>query len=193
MAVPPHAGMPPVPGVDIIRVRDLGAAVRVAPAVAASPDVAGADHERLLDALFAHGAILPAPLGLVFRSADSARKWLEQNYIGLAEGVAYLAGRCEAGVHGRPASRAPSDGAIAALERDAGDAMHALRQSAVAFVPLANPIPPVLLSVAFLLKAIEWREFSEEVREQERRYAELRFEQTGPWVPHDFVHLDLGV
>jgi hypothetical protein len=51
----------------------------------------------------------------------------------------------------------------------------------------------VLVSVAFLLKASEWNTFSESVLEQEQRYAQLRFEQTGPWIPHDFVRLDLGV
>ena len=39
---------------------------------------------------------------------------------------------------------------------------------------------PLLLSVAFLLKASEWNTFSESVLEQERRYPQLRFEQTGP-------------
>jgi hypothetical protein len=34
--------------------------------------------------------------------------------------------------------------------------------------------------------------FSDAVVDQERRYTNLRFEQTGPWIPHDFVRLDLG-
>jgi hypothetical protein len=55
---------PPVAGVSVIRVRDLGAAVRPAPAAPPDPAASTAESERLLDALFARGAVLPAPPGL---------------------------------------------------------------------------------------------------------------------------------
>ncbi len=192
MVVAPDEVTPPMAGVEVIRVRGIGAVVRAAPEPSLDPELAAADHDRVLDALIAHGAVLPAPLGMVFRSAETARRWLEQNYVGLGEGLAFLAGRCEARVHVRTAAHPASADVTAALELEAAKAMRALRHSVVAVTPLASPRAPVVLSVAFLLKTTEWGEFTEAVREQERRYTELRFEQTGPWVPHDFVRLDLG-
>ena len=183
---------PPVPGVSVIRVRDLGAAVRPAPAVPPDPAASTADSERLLDALFARGAVLPAPPGLVFRSAELLRGWLEQNYVELAEGVAFLSGRCEARVHVRATGHGLSAEALEEAVMEATDAMRALRRNVVASVALPDPRPPVVTSVAFLLKATDWSAFSDAVLDQERRYSDLRFEQTGPWIPHDFVRLDLG-
>jgi hypothetical protein len=184
---------PPVPGVVIIRVRDLGAVVRAAPESLLDAAAATADYDRLFDALFARGAVLPAPPGLVFRSAVTLRAWLEQNYVGLAEGLAFLSGRCEARVHVRPANHGLPADAIAAASLEAADAVRSLRHGAVATITLPQPQAPVLLSVAFLLKTTDWSSFGESVLEQERRYSELRFEQTGPWIPFDFVRLDLGV
>lgn len=184
---------PAAPGLSVIRARDLGAVVRAAPAAAYDSQTDMGEYEQLLDALFARGAVFPAPPGLVFRSADTLRAWLEQNYVGLAEGLAFISGRCEARLHVRPAPYATSAEDLATAVLEANDAIRALRHGAVATVTLPDPQPPVLLSVAFLLKANEWASFVEMVAEQERRFPQLRFEQTGPWIPHDFVHLDLGV
>jgi hypothetical protein len=184
---------PPAPGSLVIRVRDLGAVARPAPAGAYDPAADTGEYEQLLEALFARGAVFPAPPGLVFRTVDTLRAWMEQNYVGLAEGLTFISGRCEARVHVRPAGYAMTSEEIEAARLEAIDAIRTLRHGAVATVTLGEPTPPVLVSVAFLLKASEWSAFSESVLEQEQRYAELRFEQTGPWIPHDFVRLDLGV
>ena len=184
---------PSAPGSLVIRVRELGAVTRPAPAKAYDPAADAGEHEQVLEALFARGTIFPAPPGLVFRSADTLRAWLEQNYVGLVEGVTFLSGRCEARVHVRPVSHSMTPEEIELTKAEAIDAIRTLRHGAVATVTLGEPEPPVLLSVAFLLKASEWNSFSESVSEQEHRYPQLRFEQTGPWIPHDFVRLDLGV
>jgi hypothetical protein len=184
---------PPAPGSLVIRVRELGAVTRAAPAVAYDPAADTGEYEALLEALFARGAVLPAPPGLVFRTADTLRAWMEQNYVGLAEGVSFLSGRCEARVHVRAAGHGLTTEEIEAAKLEAIDAIRTLRHGAIATVTLGEPELPALVSVAFLLKASEWNTFSESVREQEQRYPQLRFEQTGPWIPHDFVRLDLGV
>jgi hypothetical protein len=193
MAVAHDDVTPPAPGSILIRVRDLGAVARAAPAVPYDPAVDANEYEQALDVLFARGAVFPAPPGLIFRSADTLRAWIEQNYVGLLEGLAFLSGRCEARVHVRASGHGLTADDTAAATQEAIDAMRALRHGAVATVTLPEPEPPVLVSVAFLLKANEWVMFSEAVLEQERRYSSLRFEQTGPWIPHDFVRLDLGV
>ncbi|MEO8879873.1 MAG: GvpL/GvpF family gas vesicle protein [Gemmatimonadaceae bacterium] len=193
MAVAHDDAAPLAPGVSAIRVRELSAVVRAAPAMPYDPASDDGGSELLLDALFARGAVLPAPPGLVFRTADTLRAWLEQNYVGLSEGLTFLSGRCEARVHVRCSHNgfSASDTETATLE--AVDAIRTLRHGAVAVVTLAEPPAPALLSAAFLLKTNEWNVFSEAVLEQEGRYSSLRFEQTGPWIPHDFVRLDLGV
>lgn len=183
---------PAAPGLTLIRERDLGAVVRAAPAAAYDPQTDTGEYEQLLDALFARGAVFPAPPGLVFRTVDTLRSWMEQNYVGLAEGLAFLSGRCETRVHVRSAIHTMTTDDFALATGEAHDAIRALRHGAVATVNLPEPVPPLLLSVAFLLKANEWTAFSESVLEQERRFPQLRFEQTGPWIPHDFVRLDLG-
>lgn len=193
MAVAHDDVAPPAPGSLIIRVRDLGAVARAAPVVAYEPGNDTEEYEALLESVFARGAILPAPPGLVFRTTDTLRAWMEQNYVGLAEGVSFLSGRCEARVHVRAAGHGLTSEEIEAAKSEAVDAIRALRHGAVATVTLSEPEPPMLVSVAFLLKASEWSTFTESVLEQERRYGQLRFEQTGPWIPHDFVRLDLGV
>jgi hypothetical protein len=193
MSVAHNDVAPPAPGSLVIRVRDLGAVARPAPAVAYDPDVDTGEYEQLLETLFTRGAVFPAPPGLVFRTLDTLRAWMEQNYVGLAEGLAFVSGRCEARVHVRPASHSLTSEEIEAAKLEAIDAIRTLRHGAVATVTLGEPKPPVLVSVAFLLKASEWSTFSDSVLEQEQRYTELRFEQTGPWIPHDFVRLDLGV
>ena len=184
---------PPAPGSLVIRVRELGAVTRAAPAAAYDPSADTGEYQALLEALFARGAVLPAPPGLVFRTADTLRAWMEQNYVGLAEGVSFLSGRCEARVHVRAAGHGLTTEEIEAAKLEAIDAIRTLRLGAIATVTLGEPELPALVSVAFLLTASEWNVFSESVREQEQRYPQLRFEQTGPWIPHDFVRLDLGV
>lgn len=193
MAVAHDDVAPPAPGSWVIRVRELGAVVRAAPTTAYDPGSESAEYEQLLDTLFLRGAVFPAPPGLVFRTVDTLRAWLEQNYVGLTEGLAFLSGRCEARVHVRCSGHGFSADDTATAELEAADAIRALRHGAAATVTLQNPEPPFLLSVAFLLKANDWATFSEAVLEQERRYTSLRLEQTGPWIPHDFVRLDLGV
>ena len=192
MAVAHDDVVPLAPGVSSIRVRELGAVVRAAPAEPYDPEKDNGEYEQLLDALFARGAVFPAPPGLVFRSAETLRAWVEQNYVGLVEGLSFISGRCEARVHVRPAGHNMSPDSLAAAALEAHDAIRALRHGAVATVNLPDPPAPVLVTVAFLLKTNEWNVFSDAVLEQERRFTELRFEQTGPWIPHDFVRLDLG-
>jgi len=119
------------PGVSIIRVRDLGAVVRAAPAASYDPANDGGEYEQLLDALFAQGAVFPAPPGLVFRSVDTLRSWLEQNYVGLAEGLTFISGRCEARVHVRAATHGVLAGDIANAAVFVSEATKSLRSDPV--------------------------------------------------------------
>jgi len=184
---------PPAPGSLVIRVRELGAVSRVVPAIANDSETDTSEYESRLEALFARGAVLPAPPGLVFRTPDTLKSWVEQNYVSLAEGVGFLSGRCEARVHVRAVGRGMTADEIEAARQEAVDATRTLRHGALATVAVGEPTPPMLVSVAYILKASEWNTFRDSVLDQEQRYPQLRFEATGPWIPYDFVRLDLGV
>lgn len=185
-----------VSGVNVLRFRDIGALVQQAPynrATNAQHDLGS--HRDVIDQAFLAGTVLPAPCGTLFRGTEHVRRWLEQNYIALNEGIHFVVGRCEARVHIslRTADVSPPTASVAEGELAATECIRLLRRGAVATVPLPLRAPSGLLSVAFLIQQEHWTEFTEQVREQASRHSELAFEQTGPWPPYDFVRMDFGV
>lgn len=171
--------------------RELCAAVRQVPF---APPVHDAEemarYERVVEVLFQHGAVLPAPFGTVFRSPEQVRRWLGMNTIALSEGLHYVEGRCETRVHmvRNPAVRpVEGPGEMAGV---AAECFRALRRDAVAARTLRQDNE--ILSAAFLISDEEWEDFAEQVQEQAARHAELTFRQTGPWPPYDFVHIEFG-
>ena len=187
-----ESGSPISAEASLVPYRDLGALVKPAPFAPVARGAAElALHHRIVEDAFRRGVILPAPVGVVFRSAERVRQWLEHNYIALSEGIHFVVGRCETRVHisdtGDHPTDTPADAAAAAAE-----CFRLLRRTAVAAVPVSNEQERAVLSGAFLIDQDRWDEFAEQVREQARRSDALEFEQTGPWPPYDFVRLELG-
>jgi hypothetical protein len=183
------------PRVSVLRFRDIGALVEQAPfnrAASAQCDLAV--HRDVIDRAFLAGTVLPAPCGTLFRGTEHVRRWLEQNYIALNEGIHFVAGRCEARVHVslRADEESLSDDDVGAAELAAAECFRLLRRSAVAAVSVAPPARATILSGAFLIQQDRWAEFAEQVREQARRRSELLLAKTGPWPPYDFVRMDFG-
>ncbi len=91
------------PGVRVLAFRDVGAVVSEerGPRPPPPPDVGA--HRAIVSAVFAHHTIVPAPPGIVFRSADTLIGWIELHYVVLHDALAYLDGRVEARVHVGPA------------------------------------------------------------------------------------------
>lgn len=172
--------------------RDLAALVRPAPyARIRCDDGELATYRRVIDAAFLHGAVLPAPCGTMFRTADQVRLWMEQNYIALSEGIHFVAGRCETRVHVTPQPTVVAEGTTTDFGAIAGETFRLLRRHAAAAVPVRGSGPEAL-SAAFLLQQEQWATFAEQVQQEAKRHPELRVEQTGPWPPYDFVRLDFG-
>jgi hypothetical protein len=153
-----------------------------------------AAHQAVVDAVFRRGAVLPAPVGVVFRAPDVLKRWMELHYVSLTDALEFVEDRAVARVHieradGRPAElEAGSDLAAAASE-----SLRALRRKAVASVPLrTEAITGLTLSAAFLVEHDLWREFLHAVDEQRDAHHLLRFETTGPWAPYDFVRMQFG-
>ncbi|HEV7994001.1 MAG TPA: GvpL/GvpF family gas vesicle protein [Gemmatimonadaceae bacterium] len=187
-------GVAPVAGTELIAVRDLAAIVAESPYATVEPD-----DERVMrvaeviGAYQARSAVLPAPIGVVFRARESVLRWLELHYVALSDALSFVDDRVVGRVHvwrpGAPEDRdAGSDLAAAAAE-----SLRVLRRSAVATVPLRlEKITGIVLSAAFLVEQELWKEFSAKVEDQRAASPNLEFELTGPWPPYDFVHMQFG-
>lgn len=157
-----------------------------------TPDVER--HMGVIASVFGQDAVLPTPVGTVFRSAEVLQRWMELHYVALSDALAWVENRVAARVH-------VLRGTDVSVERDsntdliaiAAEVARSLRRRAVASVPLRHEDDsPVLLSTAFLVEEELWREFDEAVTDERERHPTLRIELTGPWPPYDFVRLQFG-
>lgn len=196
-----------VPATSLISYREIGAVVGQSPFMAVEEDdVELLRYRETVEANFEKGTIYPAPFGTVFRSADLVERWLEMNYIALAEGIHFVHGRCEARVHIHEAQDGKVGGGGGGQQGDrragssapdlagvGAECFRSLRRHATAAFSLKTPEDlPNSVSSAFLIGRTQWDEFGDQVAEQGRRYADLSFETTGPWPPYDFVRMDIG-
>jgi hypothetical protein len=180
------------PDTTLVSVRDLGALTSVAPYQRIDPDERDLErHAAVLEAVAAHHAVAPAPVGTVFRDRASLIRWIELHYHALHESLSYLDGRTVARVHVvQRDAKADGGSGVAA---DAADIMKTLRASAAAMVPLkTEQLTGIVLSAAFLVEREKWGAFSSAVGTGARAHAALDVRMTGPWPPYDFVKLDLG-
>lgn len=181
----------PRPEAAHVRYRDIDALIR--PAADAGEPCSGAgleQYRRVVDAAFQRGAVLPAPCGTTFRSAGHLRQWLIENYIALAEGLHFVAGRCETRIHVSP--RTDQGAAPARTAAAAADCFRQLRRLAVASMPVRVDPSRAAVCAAFLVDHTRWDEFVARVQGERQRCDEMSVVQTGPWPPYDFVRLDFG-
>ncbi|MGH7648708.1 MAG: GvpL/GvpF family gas vesicle protein [Gemmatimonadaceae bacterium] len=179
-----------------VRTRDLAALFK--PVADAHKELDPSDidlHQRVVEAAFERGGVLPAPCGTVFRSTEELRRWLEQNYIALSEGLQFVAGRCEVRIH--LARRPTQDGAPQAAVAPTAitECFRALRRvsAAAMTLPPTSAPEPSLFSAAFLLDRERMAEFDAALHALEHRHAGVSIRPTGPWPPYDFVRLDFGI
>jgi hypothetical protein len=151
-------------------------------------------HQAVVDAVFRRGAVLPAPVGVVFRAPDVLKRWMELHYVSLTDALEFVEDRCVARVHieradGKPGElESGSDLAAAATE-----SLRALRRRAVASVPLRmEAVTGLALSASFLVDHDLWKDFLHGVDEQRDAHHLLHFDVTGPWAPYDFVRMQFG-
>ncbi len=125
--------------VELLRVRDLVAAVAPAPFVEAAPTAAELEATHTVVAtLFAERAILPAPPGTVFRSREAVAAWLELHAAALAEALRYVEDRVEVRMH---AERAAAGSALPGAPTAAlPEVLRALRREAVALLVLRDDV-----------------------------------------------------
>lgn len=182
-------------GVRLHTVRDLAAVVEEGDYTArdvGDPEVKR--HYEVVEGVFAQDAVLPTPVGTVFRSIDVLQRWMELHYVALSDALAWVENRVAARVH---ISRGEDPSAERETNSDltviAGEVARSLRRGAVASVPLRHDEESsMLLSTAFLVEEELWREFDDAVADERERHPALRIEITGPWPPYDFVRLQFG-
>lgn len=160
-------------------------------------EVEAADTQRHLEvvtALFTQDAILPAPVGTVFRTDEVLLKWMDLHYVALSDALAWVEDRMAARVHinkkhGRESEREPGVD-VAAV---AAEVTRSLRRHAVSTIPLRNEqLTGIAVSSAYLVERQLWPEFVDAVGEERDKHPTLTIELTGPWPPYDFVRLQFG-
>jgi gas vesicle protein GvpL/GvpF len=186
---------------QLISFRDLGALVRntrFVPVAAEQAEVAA--YRAVVEGAFATCSVVPAPFGTVFRNRDSLHRWLELHYFTLEDALRYLNERQVARVRITPGLSAQGWDTVehnvreADLEVTAFDSFRVIRRAAAAFLPVAvqGRKTEEGAEAAFLVDRDQWQAFVAAVKEEQRRLPDLRFEQTGPWPPYDFLRLDLN-
>lgn len=185
----------PADGAELLPFRDLAALVTPSDYAAGAPTGESIErHRHVVDAMFSHGPVLPAPVGTVFRSRETLLRWLELHYVALTEALHFVEDRAVARVHVRRDDEhddARDSGAD--LAAAAAEAFRVLRRQSVAAVPLKTEhLTGIVLSSAFLLDKELWPDFVAAVDEQRNKNHGLSFDVSGPWPPFDFVRMQFG-
>lgn len=151
-------------------------------------------HLEIIAALFQDEAVLPLPVGTVFRNEDVLNRWMDLHYVALSDALAWVEDRFAARVHITRASGKESDRDTGSdLAAVAAEVTRSLRRHAVSTVPLHNEqITGITLSAAYLVERQLWQEFTNAVGDERDKHPQLKIELTGPWPPYDFVRLQFG-
>lgn len=160
-------------------------------------DVDTADIERhlaIVSGLFRSDPVLPAPVGTVFRSAETLQRWMELHYVAISDALAWIEDRLAARVHiTRAMGRESDKEAGSDLAAIAAEVTRSLRRHAVSTVPLRNEeVTGIVLSAAYLVERELWEEFADAVQAESEQHAVVKVELTGPWPPYDFVKIQFG-
>lgn len=189
-------GNPKLPaGVRLLPVRELAAVVEEGDYRAHDLDIPDIDrHLEIVRFLFNQDAVLPAPVGTVFRSVEVLQRWMELHYVALSDALAWVEDRLAARVHiTRAVGREADKEAGSDLAAIAAEVTRSLRRHAVASVPLRNEqVTGIVLSAAYLVERNLWPEFADAVEDERERHPLVTLQLTGPWPPHDFVRLQFG-
>jgi hypothetical protein len=153
-----------------------------------------ARYDEIVTAMFTQDAILPTPVGTVFRSSDALQRWMELHYVSLSDALAWVEGRQAARVHiTRAQARNGDKEAGSDLAAIAAEVTRSLRRHAVATVPLRNEeVTGIVLTAAYLVERELWAEFADAVDDEGGKHNLVSVELTGPWPPYDFVRMQFG-
>jgi hypothetical protein len=173
-------------GVQRVRYRDLAALVRPAPfeLPVLDRDVL-VSHQRTVEEAMRRHSILPAPAGVVFRGRRPLIRFMEDQYVALDEGLAFVENHWELRLHITPARQGEPDPEM----MDIAARLYAeLRRGVRAAIPFPRSGRRIL-SAAFLVDRGSWVHFVERADDLGAEHPELVMDVTGPWPPYDFVKM----
>jgi hypothetical protein len=179
----------------VIEFRDLAAVVSEQKSFALDESATAGlgRHRAVVDAIFRRAAVLPAPAGVVFRTPEVLRRWMELHYVSLTDALEFVNDRAVARVHIARADARQELDPGSDLAAATGESFRALRRRSVAAVPLRHEeTTGLVLSAAFLVERDLWNDFMNAVNEQRDAHHHLRYDVTGPWAPYDFVRMQFG-
>ena len=160
------------------------------------------EYARILEEVQANTAVLPAPMGTIFKSRDNLARWLELHYFTLTQALGSIEGHGQArltitktaGIDAEDATVAELNESSKQLLATASQSMRVLRGQAAATVslPVHEDDTHIVAHASFLVDLEQWSEFAELVRGEDARHASLDFRLSGPWPPYDFVRMQFG-
>ena len=180
-------------GIEVVSFKDVAALAMPVSYQRVEPDEGAIiEHHDIVQQVFAYHAILPAPVGVIFRGRDALQRWLELHYFTLSDGLAFVEGRCVARLHVRDAEDDLDEDDRRAL---ANEIFRELRREAASAVPLKRQDEgpdDEILRASFLLERSRWDHFHSRAVGEEKRHEGVRVKVTGPWPPYDFVRLQFA-
>ncbi|HKP15494.1 MAG TPA: GvpL/GvpF family gas vesicle protein, partial [Gemmatimonadaceae bacterium] len=89
-----------VAGSELVAVRELAAIVTPGSYAVVDPTQEQVTaHGEVIGAYAKRGAVLPAPVGVVFRSRQAVTRWLELHYVAISDALSFVDDRVEGRVH----------------------------------------------------------------------------------------------
>ncbi|MBA2688123.1 MAG: GvpL/GvpF family gas vesicle protein [Gemmatimonadaceae bacterium] len=151
-------------------------------------------HSAIVEEVYAHTAILPAPPGTVFRSHENLLRWLELHYFTLVEALGQVEGHSAARLVLSVAESPKNDEAAKKFQTLASEALRVFRKTSAATVihPAEEDEEGVITKASFLVETEKWKEFSAAVEAAAKQHLEFDFRLTGPWPPYDFVQMQFA-
>lgn len=176
----------PAFGSELVAEGDLAALVAPAPAPGAdaAPEHVTARHWEVHRALL-RGDVAPAPVGIVFDSADAVRAFLAESHAALHGALDRVAGRWEFRLH----VGVTEQGLARQMALDLSTHIYAeLRRISAGAMTLA-PAAGGVLSAAFLVERSGSAAFQDRAEVLGHLNGALALDLTGPWPAYDFVHM----
>ncbi len=134
-------------------------------------------YSAIVEEVYAHTAILPAPPGTVFRSDDNLLRWLELHYFTLVEALKQVEGHSSARLVLAVAESPKNDEAAKKFQTLAAEALRGFRKSSAATMthPAEEDEEGVITKASFLVETDKWQEFSTAVAAAAKQHGEFDF------------------
>ena len=182
-------------GTDVVHFRQISAVVQDSDY--AKIEVTAEELQKYLaivEEVFTHTPILPAPPGTVFRSQDNLMRWLELHYFTLVEALAQVDGHAAARLTLSVGATPRNEEATKKFQTLASQALRGFRKNSAATIthPPTDSADGMIVTASFLVETEKWQEFADAVAAESRKHREFDFNLTGPWPPYDFVQMQFG-